>query len=154
MAKNQHEQNASLLWQYYQSVIAWIESTFKEKRRFMKGLNWGYLYDEYKDKQLDTDKIETEIKELILDDDVTKKSGIYPYILTRDQKYLSIRSFTDSMKLKVYEKQNGICAKCNKHFELSEMEADHITPWHEGGKTVEENCQLLCKDDNRRKSGK
>ena len=42
----------------------------------------------------------------------------------------------------------------NKIFELSEMEADHITPWHEGGKTIENNCQLLCKNDNRRKSGK
>ena len=31
------------------------------------------------------------------------------------------------------------------------MEADHITPWHEGGKTIEENCQMLCKDCNRRK---
>ena len=154
MAKNQDKQNASLLWQYYQAVIAWIESTFKVKRKSMKGVEWGSLYNEYKDKQFDTDKIENEIQKLVLDDDVTKKSGIYPYILTRDEKHLSIRAFTDSMKLKVYEKQNGICVKCNKSFDLSEMEADHITPWHEGGKTVEDNCQLLCKDDNRRKSGK
>ena len=41
-----------------------------------------------------------------------------------------------------------------KHFEINEMEADHISPWHEGGKTVIENCQMLCKDCNRRKSGK
>lgn len=41
-----------------------------------------------------------------------------------------------------------------KHFKISEMEGDHITPWHKGGKTNEENCQMLCKDDNRRKSGK
>ncbi|RXJ89381.1 hypothetical protein CRU87_09335, partial [Aliarcobacter trophiarum LMG 25534] len=27
-------------------------------------------------------------------------------------------------------------------------------PWHEGGKTIEENCQMLCKDCNRTKSGK
>ena len=75
-------------------------------------------------------------------------------ILTKDEKYLSIRAFTDNMKQKVYEKQKGNCTKCNKYFELSEMEADHITPWHEGGKTIENNCQLLCKNDNRRKSGK
>jgi 5-methylcytosine-specific restriction endonuclease McrA len=31
--------------------------------------------------------------------------------------------------------------------DIDEMEADHITPWHEGGKTVSENCQMLCKDD-------
>ncbi len=58
------------------------------------------------------------------------------------------------MKSKVYEKENGICAKCKERFELSDMEADHITPWIEGGRTVEENCQLLCKKDNRTKSDK
>ena len=89
-----------------------------------------------------------------MDDDVTKKSGIYPYILTRNEKYLSIRAFTPSMRQKAYEKQKRICAICKESFDLSKMEADHITPWHEGGKTIEENCQLICKDDNRRKSGK
>ncbi len=34
------------------------------------------------------------------------------------------------------------------------MEADHITPWHLGGETAADNCQMLCKEDNRRKSGK
>lgn len=33
------------------------------------------------------------------------------------------------------------------------MEADHITPWHSGGRTIPENCKMLCKDDNRKKSG-
>ena len=41
-----------------------------------------------------------------------------------------------------------------EHFEIEEMEGDHITPWHLGGKTTADNCQMLCKDDNRRKSGK
>ena len=154
MAKHQHDKNANLLWQNFQAVITWVETTFKIKRNYMKSVEWGYLYNQYKDKQFDTDKIEADIQKLILDDDVTKKSGIYPYILTRDEKYLSIRAFTENMKHKVYELQKGKCVKCKEHFELSEMEADHIKPWHEGGKTTEENCQLLCKDDNRRKSGK
>ncbi len=154
MAKNQNLQNANLLWQYYESVITWVKTTFKEYRKSMKGVEWGFLYNEYKDKQFDTDEIESEIQKLVLDDDVTKKSGMYPYILTRDEKWLSIRAFSDSIKQKVYEKQKGNCVKCNKHFELSEMEADHITPWNQGGKTIENNCQLLCKDDNRRKSDK
>ena len=47
----------------------------------------------------------------------------------------------------------NIRPKCKKHFEIDGMEADHITPWHEGGKTTAENCQMLCKEDNRRKSG-
>ena len=41
-----------------------------------------------------------------------------------------------------------------KKWEIEEMEADHIKPWHEGGKTNVENCQMLCKQDNRTKSGK
>jgi 5-methylcytosine-specific restriction endonuclease McrA len=98
--------------------------------------------------------LEKEITKLMADEDVTKKSGIYWYVLTREEKYLSIRSFTDNMKREAYERQVGICKKCNKKFEITEMEADHITPWHEGGKTVAENCQMLCKDCNRRKSGK
>ena len=112
------------------------------------------LYNKYKDAEFDTIKLEEEIKKLILDDDVTKKSGIYPYVLTRNEKYLSIRVFSDNEKLQAYTKQNGICKICGKHFELEEMEADHITPWSQGGKTNLENCQMLCRDCNRRKSDK
>ncbi len=155
MAEHQHDQNASALWRYFQDVISWIEATFTTKRtKFMKGVDWGTLYNEFKDEVFDTKEIEEEIARLILDDDVSKKSGIYPYVLTRKEKYLSIRAFTEATKQKVYEKQKGICVICKEKFELSEMEADHITPWHEGGKTNEENCQMLCRECNRRKSGK
>ncbi len=155
MSEHQHDQNANALWIYFQSVITWVEGTFTVKRvKFMKGVDWGVLYNEYKDEICDTKKIEAETARLILDDDVIKKNGIYPYILTRDEKYLSIRAFSDAQRQKVYEKQKGICVACKKHFDISEMEGDHITPWHENGKTIEENCQMLCKDDNRRKSGK
>ena len=155
MSDHQHDQNAAPLWRYFQDVITWVETTFVKKRaKFMRGVDWGTLYNQYKDEQFNTEKIEKEIEQLILDDDVSKKSGIYPYILTRDEKYLSIRAFTPAIKQKVYEKQKGVCVHCKKHFELEEMEADHITPWHEGGKTNEENCQLLCKNCNRTKSGK
>lgn len=154
MSEHQHDQNAAALWRYFQDVITWVETTFTKKRKFMKGVDWGMFYNDYKDGKFDTEKIEEETAKLILDDDVTKKSGIYPYILTRDEKYLSIRAFSDAIKQKVYETQKGICVKCGKLFEVEEMEADHITPWHEGGKTIEENCQMLCKECNRRKSGK
>lgn len=120
----------------------------------MKGVDWGTLYNKYKDEVFDTNKIEKEVARLIANDDVEKKKGIYPYILTRDERHLSIRAFTDFMKQKVYEKQKGICVECKEHFDISQMEGDHITPWHEGGKTIENNCQMLCKDDNRRKSEK
>jgi Protein of unknown function DUF262/HNH endonuclease len=155
MSNHQHDPNASALWRYFQDVISWVEATFiKKRKKFMKGVDWGTLYNKYTDEIFDSKAIEAEIALLIADDDVEKKKGIYPYVLTRDERNLSIRAFTDSMKQKVYEKQNGICPICKNQFEISEMEGDHITPWHEGGKTTEENCQMLCKDDNRRKSGK
>ncbi|MBO7153039.1 MAG: HNH endonuclease, partial [Lentisphaeria bacterium] len=89
---------------------------------------------------------------LMADDDVTSKKGIYHYVLTRQEKYLSVRAFDNRMKRAAYERQNGICSKCGKHFEIEQMEADHITPWSAGGKTLAENCQMLCRDCNRRKS--
>ncbi len=118
----------------------------------MKGVAFGILYNKYKSAKFDSKKLEKEITELMQDEDVTKKSGIYEYVLTRNEKYLSIRAFTDKQKRESYERQKGICVKCKKKFELIEMEADHITPWVKGGKTVSANCQMLCKNDNRIKS--
>lgn len=154
MAKHQHDKNADELWHYFQEVIEWVRSTFPNYRKEMSNVQWGELYNKFKDEKIEVNKLEFEIKELMQDEDVTKKSGIYSYVLTRQEKHLSIRAFTDKMKREAYEKQKGICVKCKKLFAIEEMEADHIKPWHEGGKTISNNCQMLCKDDNRRKSGK
>ena len=152
MGKHQHDENASPLWEYFQSAIDWVESTFTKPRKAMKGVDWGSLHHDFKDADLDADEIEQETAHLILNDDVTKKAGIYPYILTREEKHLNIRAFSDGMKQKAYEKQKGICAMCKDEFTIKEMEADHITPWSQGGKTDEDNCQMLCKKCNREKS--
>lgn len=154
MSKNQHEPNANELWLYFKSVIDWVQVVFPKYRKEMKGLAWGFFYNEFKNQKFDSQKLEQEIAELMQDEDVTSKKGIYEYVLTRKEKHLNIRVFADSQKREAYEQQRGICAKCGEHFELSEMEADHIKPWHEGGRTSAENCQMLCRDCNRRKSGK
>lgn len=154
MSKHQHDPNALALWTYFQAVITWVKGTFPKYRKEMKGIDWGVLYNKYKDVLYDTAKLETQIAELMKDEDVTKKAGIYLYVLTGEEKHLNIRAFTDNQKREAYERQAGICVKCGEHFELNEMEADHITPWHGGGKTSADNCQMLCRDDNRRKSGK
>lgn len=153
MGVHQHDENASPLWAYFQKVIAWVKATFPTYRREMKGLDWGPLYNMYRDTQYDTDKLEEKIAALMMDDDVTKKSGIYIYVLTGEEKHLSIRAFTPAQKREAYERQKGICPRCRKAYDIAEMEADHITPWHAGGKTSAENCQMLCREDNRRKSG-
>ena len=154
MAVHQHDTNADELWNYFQDVIAWVRKTFTNYRREMQGVNWGELYNQFKGEKLNAKRLETEISELMQDEDVTKKSGIYPYVLTRQEKLLSIRAFTDNMKRETYEGQKGICIRCENHFEIEDMEADHKTPWHEGGKTIAKNCQMLCKGCNRTKSGK
>ncbi len=154
MSKHQHDKDAKVLWEYFQAVINWVESVFTNYRKEMKGVPFGILYNEYKDKKLDSKKLEKEIAKLMEDEDVTNKKGIYSYVLTRKEKFLSIRSFTDKQKREAYERQKGVCPVCKKKWKIEEMEADHRKPWHEGGKTTADNCQMLCKDDNRRKSGK
>ena len=154
MAKHQHDKNANELWENFQNVIAWVRKAFPNHRKEMANVNWGELHNQFKDKKLDAKKLEAEVAKLMQDEDVTKKSGIYPYVLTRQERHLSIRAFNDKMKREAYERQKGVCAKCKERFAIEEMEADHITPWHEGGKTTAENCQMLCKQDNRTKSGK
>ena len=152
MSIHQHDPNANEIWTYFRNVIDWVKLTFINLRKEMKGIDWGGLYDKFNGVMFDTAKLEQEIQTLMMDDDVTNKKGIYPYVLTRNDRSLSIRTFTDSQKRAAYERQKGICPKCGGHFELGGMEADHITPWSEGGKTIPENCQMLCKDCNRRKS--
>lgn len=154
MSKHQHDENAGELWHYFQGVIGWVKATFPQKRKEMKTVDWGLLYNQFGAKTLNPANLEKEVARLMQDEDVEKKSGIYPYVLNRDERHLNIRAFSPNMKREAYERQGGICIKCNKHFELDEMEGDHIKPWHEGGKTVAANCQMLCKDDNRRKSGR
>jgi len=155
MSAHQHDPNANELWLYFKNVIEWVQLTFTTYRKEMKGLDWGTLYDQFNRTLFDTALLEQQVQTLMLDDDVTSKKGIYPYVLTRDEKFLSIRAFTANQKREAYERQKGICPRCGseKHYALDEMEADHITPWHRGGKTNAENCQMLCQRHNREKSG-
>ena len=90
------------------------------------------------------------------DDDVTAKKGIYAYVLggekPEDERLLSIRKFLERDKRTAYERQKGICPLCGNHLEYSDMQADHRVPWSKGGRTVAENCQMLCASCNREKT--
>lgn len=88
----------------------------------------------------------------MMDDDVTSKKGIYAYLMSGEEKHLSIWAFTESQKRAAYERQDGVCPVCKGQFAFEEMQGDHITPWSRGGKTIPENCKMLCADCNRRKS--
>ena len=156
MAIHQHDPNCNQLWQYFNQVVTFVDANFyiKKRKKIMNGVNWGALYDEFKDAILDKDKLDEEIGRLIIDSEVGNNKGICVYVLTRNENVLNLRAFPEDMKLALYEKQNGICNICKKHFDIQFMEADHITPWSEGGKTVLENGQMLCRECNRRKSNK
>ncbi len=158
MSAHQHDKDAQDLWQYWQAVFDWVKRVFPNqdsaRTKTMKGLPWGKFYSNHKDDKLNAADLEKCIVSLIDDDEVNNKKGIYEYLLTGDEKTLNLRTFDDKMKVQIYSKQKGICPVCKKHFEIDNMEADHIIPWSKGGKTTPENCQMLCKMDNRTKSGK
>ena len=156
MAEHQHDPNANNLWTYFQNVLNWTITNFDLKRfkKIMKGLNWALYYDKYHSTTLDTADLASRISKLILDSDVQKQMGIIPYVLTGDERHLDLRCFPDDIKRVVWEKQHHICPSCQKEFDYEFMEGDHITPWREGGRTVIENCQMLCRECNRRKGGR
>lgn len=158
MGAHQTASDALELWTYFQNVITWAKAKFKVYRKEMKGIEWGLIYNKFDEKTrnaFDPEKIEAELKKYFgyeYEDQITNKKGIFEYVLDHDERHLNIRAFKESEKRAAYEKQNGICTKCGKHFEYEEMEGDHITPWSQGGKTELSNLQMLCRDCNRRKS--
>lgn len=156
MGEHQKDVNSNLLRQYFSSVIDWVDINFDKKayKKIMKGVDWGLLFKNYGTTMRDKAADALRIKKLIIDSNVQRKIGIIPYLLSGDEHHLGLRAFPDDIKLEVYEQQNHRCAVCNKEFDISQMEGDHITPWAEGGKTVRENCQMLCKECNRRKGKK
>ncbi|MBP6976329.1 DUF262 domain-containing protein [Candidatus Dojkabacteria bacterium] len=162
MNHHKNDNDAQELWQYWQAVFDWVKRVFPNqdsaRAKLMKGLEWGKFYNEHKDENLNAQNLENKIVELISDDEIENKRGVYEYLLTGNERVLNLREFSEGIKIKKYEEQKGICvaknAVCgNIHFEYEEMEADHIIPWSKGGKTIYENCQMLCQQDNRIKSG-
>ena len=162
MSIHQNDRNCNDLWLYYTSIINWVKTIFPKVRKEMKGLPWGDFYNEYHLNSYDATELEQRIKELMIDDEVTSNKGIYEYLLSGNEKTLNLRSFTEQQRRAMYERQNGKCPRCkrlnkptkDKIWDISEMEADHITPWHAGGKTDISNGEMLCVTCNREKSGR
>lgn len=167
MAAHRGDEDASELWQYFSQVLEWARSKFLAYNSALKGMNWGSIYEAYRAGEYDNNvikksgqQINDEIVRLMADDEVTAKmKGIYQYIIYGDGKYLSIRQFDEKTARLAYEKQHHHCPYCEKEgnmreYAFKEMHADHIMPWSKGGKTVEENCQMLCKRHNESKGSK
>lgn len=149
MAQHQNDENAEELYKYVETIFLWAECVFPKYRKEMKGLDWGRLFYEYKDKEYNPTELEKEINRLMADDDVTNKKGIFEYLLSNKssdkERLLSIRAFTDTQKRMAYEKQKGICPICGREYVIEDMQGDHILEWSRGGKTTMDNLQMVCK---------
>lgn len=154
MAAHQLDSNASELWLYFESVLSWVRTIFPKYRKEMQGIEWGILYNKYRNAKYDPKKLEEQIIQLMQDDDVTDNKGIYKYLLSGEEKHLQIRAFTDKMKRAAYERQGGRCHHCGDPFDISEMEAHHIIPWAKGGPTSADNCRMLCVKCHHNEAGK
>lgn len=159
MSAHKSDNDADELWQYFQDVIHWIEKIFPKYYTDMKGLDWCHLYNLYSKNTYNSSVMANEAKRLHMDDDVQKYKGIYEFLLCRDfdpfaGRLLNLRAFDRRDKIEAYNRQEGVCPICRLYFEFDEMEGDHILPWSKGGRTDEDNCQMLCKDCNRKKADK
>ncbi len=172
MRDHQHDANANPLWLYFKGVIDWVEATFPKKRAQMKSVPWGLLYNNHGHDDLDPVALEMRVAALKGDVDVKRKRGIYEYLLggETDTKLLEVRVFDEKTKLAAYASQTAAaaaqevsnCPMCatsgnnnaTRIYELSEMDADHVTAWSKGGATDLSNCELLCVPHNRAKGNR
>ena len=164
LAIHQHDKDASNLWQFFQTVVNWAKTLFPNiYKKITDAQNWGKLYIKYHENAYNANDLHELIKTLIMDDEVTNKKGIIEYVLSqrtfKDERVLSLRQFTDSQKLKAYERQGHKCpicqsCGCDTEYKFEEMHGDHIKPWSHGGRTTDENCQMLCAKCNQYKSNR
>ena len=172
MSQHRFDDNINELKTYFNSVITWASTVFKDVKSDMRGLEWGRLYETYRNVSYDPNKVSETLCKLYSDPQVQDTKGICEYILggCKDTKLLNIRVFDDNTKRTVYEKQTldavekkiSNCPLCalgndnnkNRIWEIREMEADHVTAWSKGGSTDINNCQMLCQMHNRAKGNR
>ena len=172
MSQHRFDDNINELKTYFDSVITWASTVFKDVKSDMSSLDWGRLYETYHSNSYDPNKVSEILCKLYADPQVQDTKGICEYILggCKDTKLLNIRVFDDNTKRIVYEKQTldavekkiSNCPLCalgndnnkNRIWEIREMEADHVTAWSKGGSTDINNCQMLCQTHNRAKGNR
>lgn len=172
MSEHRQEDNIREMQLYFDSVIEWAKNIFGSPRSEMKGLEWGELYEKYHAVSYNQVAIRKRVSELYADECVTRKRGIFEYVLGGEQNpvLLEIRLFEKSDIKTLYERQTqqatadgtSNCPMCsqmennnrNRIYKFAEMDADHVSTWSKGGKTDISNCQLLCKTHNRMKGNK
>jgi hypothetical protein len=168
MSRHRADKDIEELKNYFYSVLEWATLLFPKAVKEARVVDWGELYQKYHGNSYDHRRVAERFEQLYSDPFVTRKKGIFEYILSgeEDPKLLHIRVFPDHIKQQVYKEQTEkarakgvsncpVCARLDKNntkiWDYSEMEADHITAWSKGGATDLQNCQMLCKAHNRAK---
>jgi len=172
MSRHRYDTNINELKTYFNTVINWVSAVFIDVESEMRGLEWGRLYETYKNHPYDPQEVSRQVKTLYADPYVKNRKGIFEYILgdAADTKLLEVRVFDEATKKSVYAEQTAEAEAANisncplcaighdsnktKIWKLAEMDADHVTAWSKGGATDLKNCQMLCKTHNRAKGNK
>lgn len=172
MSQHRHDSNINELRTYFNTVIDWISTVFIDVEKEMRGLEWGRLYETYKNTAYNPQNVSEKVKELYADPYVKNRKGIFEYILGNsvETKLLDVRVFDEATKKSIYRQQTekakkeniSNCPLCaisnnankNKIWAIKEMEADHVTAWSKGGSTSLNNCEMLCMTHNRSKGNR
>ena len=172
MSSHRNDTNINELKVYFKSVIDWISTVFIDVESEMQGLEWGRLYERYHNTSFDPKKVSSKVHQLYGDLYVKNRKGIFEYILggSTDTKLLEVRVFDDATKKSVYQTQTLKAQKTNKSncshcalghdankakiWNLSDMDADHVSAWSKGGKSDIKNCEMLCKTHNKAKGNR
>ncbi|HTA24189.1 MAG TPA: DUF262 domain-containing protein [Terriglobales bacterium] len=172
MSAHRNDNNINELKTYFNSVIDWVSTVFKDVKKEMQGLEWGKFYEQYHSQSYDPEKVSAEVRRLYADPYIKKKRGISEFILggLQDTKLLEVRVFDDATKHAAYEKQTSaaevesksncpLCAVGNdanksRIYDFDEMDADHVAAWSKGGGSSADNCQMLCITHNRTKGNR
>lgn len=150
MGKHYRDEDAKTLWRYYDDVITWVSRTFPTYRKLMQGVEWGLLYNRFKD--VDKAGLDEKVNEILETEEISNEKYVYEAVLSGNMNLLQARAFPEAERKRKYKEQDGICPICGKKFAFEDMAGDHIVPWSKGGKTVYENLQMLCKGCNTGKS--
>lgn len=172
MSSHRTDNNIDELKTYFNTVIDWVSSVFKDVKKEMRGLEWNQLYETYHEKPYNPEEVSRKVQKLYADRCVKSKKGIFEYILggSTNTKLLDVRVFEEATKRSVYESQTEAaeakgqsnCPLCalghdahrDKIWDFDKMEADHVAAWSKGGGSNPENCQMLCITHNRIKGNR
>ena len=173
MAQHRADTTINGLKSYFAAVVDWIETVFTgTPLKEMCGLEWGRLYEEYHNTAYNATTVAADLALLQGDPAVTKRRGVYEYLLSGKTKpaLLELRVFDDKTKKAAYVQQTHAataasvsnCPTCasvdnanqTRIYKIDEMEADHVTAWSKGGQTNQANCEMLCTTHNRAKGNR